>query len=164
MANILFIFCEEAPALYQLELLSFTWPTLLSFIHTRYQIKTRQTHYKYLFLVDLEGVEPSSLILSWYYQQVVLCGFGELRYPDPLITYHYSFHYQITVRFSLIKFRMLTKLVICLWSGLYLNHIETRPYSSLIEQPAVRYRNHLRSCYYYTLNLGSSCIASTHCL
>ena len=27
----------------------------------------------YLFLVDLEGVEPSSLILSWYYQQVVFC-------------------------------------------------------------------------------------------
>lgn len=25
-------------------------------------------------LVDLEGVEPSSLTLSWYYQQVVLCG------------------------------------------------------------------------------------------
>ena len=48
----------------------------------------------FFFIVDLKGVEPSSLILSWYYQQVVLCGFGELRYPDPLITYHYSFHYQ----------------------------------------------------------------------
>ena len=33
----------------------------------------------YLFLVDLEGVEPSSLILSWYYQQVVLCGFTRTR-------------------------------------------------------------------------------------
>ena len=27
----------------------------------------------FFFLVDLKGVEPSSLILSWYYQQVVLC-------------------------------------------------------------------------------------------
>ena len=52
----------------------------------------------------------------------------------------------------------------CSWSGLYLHHIETRPYSSLIEQPAVRYRNLLRSCYYYTFNLGAPCIVSTHCL
>lgn len=27
----------------------------------------------FFFIVDLKGVEPSSLILSWYYQQVVLC-------------------------------------------------------------------------------------------
>ena len=27
----------------------------------------------FFFLVDLKGVEPSSLIFSWYYQQVVLC-------------------------------------------------------------------------------------------
>lgn len=86
-------------------------------------------------------------------------------------SYHYSFRYQSYKYYfenTLAIFRCTLnkqfRISNCLWSGLALNHIETRPYSSLIVQPAVRYRNLLRSCYYYTFNLGPLCKVSTHCL
>ena len=63
-------------------------------------------------------------------RNILFCTRDETRTRTGMLpkgfSYHYSFHYQLTVRFALIKFRsFLTKIVRCLWSGLCLNRIES---------------------------------------
>ena len=83
-------------------------------------------------------IQPKSIgcILWWPHKDLNL---------GPTDSYHYSFHYQLLY-------------LHCLWSGLYLNHIE------ILQDVYMRHMQLRPGFHWYkhNSNLGSSCIVSTH--